>query len=259
MSYPTTYNGIETTCARLTVPLDYSDPSSRTTSIALMRVHRPTTGTPIPVVVNPGGPGGSGIDLARTSAFWASELLDHADIIGVDPRGIGESGDLSCADPQQPDDDDTPFLEKTPDQRRVARESIGRLIDNCTAKYPYFEHINTVGAIAGLEQAYPLVGAINVYRSYICSQLPTRRHPLPVIPAASTPTLVVGSLYDAPTPYSDAVDVAARLGPQAVLLTYDGPGHGSYLESTCVAAAANAYLVNLTLPSPDTHCPSENA
>jgi hypothetical protein len=42
----------------------------------------------------------------------------------------------------------------------------------------------------------------------------------------------------------------------ATLLTVDGAQHGSALigQSPCVDQAANDYLVNLTVPPPDTRC-----
>ncbi|KAF2491919.1 alpha/beta-hydrolase [Lophium mytilinum] len=45
-----------------------------------------------PVLVNPGGPGGSGIDFARRSAKSLQALFgEDQDIIGFDPRGVGET------------------------------------------------------------------------------------------------------------------------------------------------------------------------
>lgn len=77
------------TCARLQVPLDYTKPAGRTAQIALLR--RPTdpkkkTGS---LIVNPGGPGQSGMDLAAT--ITKSLAGGPFDIVGFDPRGVGAS------------------------------------------------------------------------------------------------------------------------------------------------------------------------
>ena len=51
------------------------------------------------LVMNPGGPGGSGVDWVRNA--WSSfgpDLTDRFDIVGFDPRGIGESDAIHCLD-----------------------------------------------------------------------------------------------------------------------------------------------------------------
>lgn len=57
---------------------------------------------------------------------------------------------------------------------------------------------------------------------------------MPELTPATSPTLLVSSTYDAPTPYERAEGVADRLGDQAVLLKYDGVIHASYSSSMCV-------------------------
>ena len=71
----------------------------------------------------------------------------------------------------------------------------------------------------------------------------------------ATPVLVVGDLKDPATPYAWAVAMARWLRP-GVLLGWNGEGHTSYMEgSTCVDAAVDAYLINLTVPRNGTICP----
>ena len=68
------------------------------------------------------------------------------------------------------------------------------------------------------------------------------------------PVLLVNSRYDPVTPHEWARNVARRTG--AVLLTYDGWGHGVYAtRSACVAAAVERYLLTLRTPPRDTRCP----
>ncbi|MFD1370406.1 alpha/beta hydrolase [Actinoplanes sichuanensis] len=75
------------------------------------------------------------------------------------------------------------------------------------------------------------------------------------IPAATGPVLVVNSRYDPATAYPWAQQVARQLGPSARLLTYQGWGHVAYKHSECVSAAADRFLLDLTLPS-DLTCPA---
>lgn len=86
-------------CARLTVPLDYAAPDGDTIEIAVLR--SPATGAEPQgsLLVNPGGPGVSGVDYARAARSLASEsVLDAYDIVGFDPRGVGDSAPIDCLD-----------------------------------------------------------------------------------------------------------------------------------------------------------------
>src|SRR5271163_50942 len=87
-------------CTMLSVPLDYADPGGRHISLALDMV--PATAPPSQqqgiLLVNPGGPGGSGLSLAAEVAEGLSPgVAADYDIVGFDPRGVGSSvPQLSC-------------------------------------------------------------------------------------------------------------------------------------------------------------------
>ncbi|WP_238695311.1 alpha/beta fold hydrolase [Ornithinimicrobium flavum] len=83
-------------CASLTVPVDYAQPDGATLDLALLRV--PAAGTARgSLVVNPGGPGVSGVDYARLAGpGFGPELLESYDVVGFDPRGVGRSAPLTC-------------------------------------------------------------------------------------------------------------------------------------------------------------------
>ncbi|KAF7433702.1 hypothetical protein PC9H_005665 [Pleurotus ostreatus] len=82
-------------CARLQVPLNYSDPDGGTASIAVIRFPSPLAGTDDykgPILFNPGGPGGSGVQMIADGGAAFSELLGaNFDIVSFDPRGVGFS------------------------------------------------------------------------------------------------------------------------------------------------------------------------
>jgi len=75
-------------CAQLEVPLDYAAPGGRTAQVAVLRqrADQPTIGS---LVLNPGGPGGSGMSFAAQMG----ETLGGGpfDVVGFDPRGVGAS------------------------------------------------------------------------------------------------------------------------------------------------------------------------
>ena len=93
ISWTTCYN--DQKCARLTLPLDYlsSEPNGPTTQIALRMIpakdKQNYRGT---ILINPGGPGGSGTGLVERAGGNISRIVgDSFDILGFDPRGIGAS------------------------------------------------------------------------------------------------------------------------------------------------------------------------
>jgi pimeloyl-ACP methyl ester carboxylesterase len=85
-------------CASLTVPLDYARPQGRTLELALLKVPaKDQQGKVGSLVVNPGGPGGSGVDYAASAASsFGGPLLRSFDVVGFDPRGVGQSDPLRC-------------------------------------------------------------------------------------------------------------------------------------------------------------------
>nr|BFF00646.1 alpha/beta hydrolase [Streptoalloteichus tenebrarius] len=81
-------------CARLTVPLDYGDPGGRTITLGLLRRPAEDQGARVgSLVLNPGGPGASGMSTAANLARTVSgtELGRRMDLVGFDPRGVGAS------------------------------------------------------------------------------------------------------------------------------------------------------------------------
>lgn len=86
-------------CATAEVPLDWEQPQRDTIEIALVRL--PASGESMgSLLVNPGGPGASGVDLVLSGADFATSdrLREHYDIVGFDPRGVGESSAVDCYD-----------------------------------------------------------------------------------------------------------------------------------------------------------------
>ncbi|MFI9388768.1 alpha/beta fold hydrolase [Kutzneria sp. NPDC052558] len=80
-------------CGLLSVPLDHDDPGGPTIQLALSRVpHKvPDAQYQGVLITEPGGPGGSGLDLAATGTQLPDHAGDAYDWIGFDPRGVGSS------------------------------------------------------------------------------------------------------------------------------------------------------------------------
>jgi pimeloyl-ACP methyl ester carboxylesterase len=103
-------------CTTLMVPIDYAHPSAGAIQLAVSReltTRKPNLGE---VVVNPGGPGASGIQFLKSAAgFVRGQLGNEFDVVSFDPRGVGSSAPIRClssaqldqwvafeADPQSP-------------------------------------------------------------------------------------------------------------------------------------------------------------
>lgn len=93
-------------CGKLRVPLDYEDPDGEEIEIAVLRVPAQDEDNRIgAIVVNPGGPGGSGVQYASAGALqFGNDLTQRYDIVGFDPRGVGKSTALECLDTEELDE-----------------------------------------------------------------------------------------------------------------------------------------------------------
>ncbi|WP_322937612.1 alpha/beta hydrolase [Nocardioides bizhenqiangii] len=109
-------------CGTLEVPLDYAEPDGESIEIALEMA--PATGERIgSMVVNPGGPGAPGTDVAaQADAYFAPALLERYDIVGFDPRGTGDSSPVDCVTDSELD----AYVagDPDPDNRREVRDFV---------------------------------------------------------------------------------------------------------------------------------------
>jgi pimeloyl-ACP methyl ester carboxylesterase len=84
-------NGFQ--CARLLVPFDYTHPDGRRFSLPVIKLPATDPSRRIgALVVNPGGPGGSGVQYALGArGEIPAAVRARFDIVGFDPRGVGAS------------------------------------------------------------------------------------------------------------------------------------------------------------------------
>ena len=125
-------------CTQLSVPVDYAHPTGANLSIQLVRVHdRDNTGRLGSLLVNPGGPGASGVELALELVGELSpDILRHFDVIGFDPRGVGLSSPVTCISDSEKD----VINAASPDMltaggRQQAKQLAQQVAQACTTKY----------------------------------------------------------------------------------------------------------------------------
>ena len=87
-------------CGTLVVPLDYAHPNGPTIPIAVARHPAEDPAARIgSLVIDPGGPGVSGIDdMANELSVLTPQLLDDFDIVMFDPRGVERSDPVTVRD-----------------------------------------------------------------------------------------------------------------------------------------------------------------
>jgi pimeloyl-ACP methyl ester carboxylesterase len=94
-------------CARYRVPIDHDNASLGTIDIALLKRAARTPDKRVgSLFLNPGGPGGSGLRMPISGQYYFQPpVLDRFDLIGFDPRGVGESNPLRCFTTQEDADE----------------------------------------------------------------------------------------------------------------------------------------------------------
>src|SRR3954471_21994149 len=101
-------------CTTMQVPVDYAKPTGERFTLALRKVPASDPAKRLgSLVINPGGPGGSGVEYAQYASFvFSPAVLKAYDIVGFDPRGIGASSPVRCLSDSDMDllfrDDPTP-------------------------------------------------------------------------------------------------------------------------------------------------------
>jgi len=128
-------------CATIEVPLDWSDPDGETIHIGLARRPAKDPANRIgSILMDPGGPGGSGVGSVINRDPFTAEVSARFDVVGFDPRGINTSTLLRCDDElgrqamaarhpaNQAEFDELARLNK--DLRDSCREHSGALVDH---------------------------------------------------------------------------------------------------------------------------------
>jgi pimeloyl-ACP methyl ester carboxylesterase len=132
-------------CGKVTVPLDYTRPEAGTLDLALAR-YRATGESEGSVLLNFGGPGGSGVSELAAGGKDFLHLTNGYDVVTFDPRGVGRSSPVSCGEGS------VEILEATDgDEEDGDTQEVLRRLRNAVAKCvrhsgPVLPHIGTVNA-----------------------------------------------------------------------------------------------------------------
>ncbi|MFD0823408.1 alpha/beta fold hydrolase, partial [Micromonospora zhanjiangensis] len=153
-------------CAGLELPIDWAHPAAGTFELALARHAATDPGARIgPLLINPGGPGGSGVSYAlRARDEFTPDVLRRFDIIGFDPRGVARSSPVRCsrdllaAGPAGLPESQAQYDQLLDYNRRLARD--------CRAHTgPIFDHVDSVNVARDMDAIRAALGErqINYY------------------------------------------------------------------------------------------------
>lgn len=155
-------NGMQ--CTTVRAPMDWQNPQDADIFLALVR--QPARGTKVgSLLVNPGGPGGSGFDFVLDSVDYATSdrLQQSYDIVGFDPRGVGRSTAISCySDPAYFDEYNYGIIPGVPgsdDWFAALRAANAEFAQSClTHTGPLLQFVDTVSAARDLDLLRAVLG-----------------------------------------------------------------------------------------------------
>ncbi|MFF7653804.1 alpha/beta fold hydrolase [Streptomyces sp. NPDC007983] len=140
-------------CGTLRLPVDWARPGGEKFDLAVARRKATDSERRVGVLlVNPGGPGESGVDFAldRATTYFSADVRAKFDIIGFDPRGIGASRPVTCSQE---------LLDRRPSPYPRDQAEFGRLVaynrelrEDCRRHTgAMFDHADTLGVVRDME------------------------------------------------------------------------------------------------------------
>ena len=156
-------------CTTVKAPLDWGNPADDSIELALVRSKATGSDRLGSLLLNPGGPGGSGYDFVAQSENGGVTAAVQAqyDIVGFDPRGVGKSTPVTCGDDPtvldeflygDPDDDST--AEEGSDEwfeeSITATAEFGQICADATG--PLFAHMDTESAARDMDLMRAVLG-----------------------------------------------------------------------------------------------------
>ena len=144
-------------CAKVSAPLDWAAPDGRALTLVMGRVKATASPRLGSLFLNPGGPGGSGLNLL---AGFPTAGLEHWDLVSWDPRGVGLSTPVRCSSDAELDRlfalDGSPDDDAEASALNTAVVGFGR---DCLARSgALLEHISTADTVRDLDLLRGLVG-----------------------------------------------------------------------------------------------------
>lgn len=250
-------------CTMVAAPLDWDDPSAGTIGLSVIRAAATGPNRIGSLLTNPGGPGASGVALIRDSLDFAvgAALTDAYDVIGFDPRGVGESTSVKCFDTAEMD----AYLYEIPTSPRGSAEWEDELTDRnsafadaCDANSDgILPFINTINAardmdllrgVLGDEQLHYLGYSYGTFLGATYAELYPENVGRLVLDGAIDPSI---SGLDVGTEQAIGFEKALRAYMANCLTTQDCPFRGTVDQAMADLGALLASVDRTPLPAND--------
>ncbi len=146
-------------CATIAAPIDWENPGDGQTEVALSRKVSAGDATGS-LLINPGGPGGSGIEFLPPAVGMISESVqEQFHILAFDPRGVGESSPVECQDDKAKDEALSKDYPTTPDGLAQMEADQVKFGDACLESTgALLGHVDTQSAAKDMDLIRALVG-----------------------------------------------------------------------------------------------------
>ncbi len=158
LDWKSCYNDYQ--CTDLLVPIDYEKLSTGTFKISLLKFQ--TTGTRKlgSIVVNPGGPGSSGVNYAYAAQYiFSTDILNKYDVVGFDPRGVSRSEPIICLTDKELDtnyaSDGKPDNDK---EFQLTIKDTKNFIEKCKKNNKYLEAFSTANTARDMDILRQAIG-----------------------------------------------------------------------------------------------------
>lgn len=155
-------------CATVNVPLDYSNGNKgAAVQLAVVRLLAGDPSNKIgSILLNPGGPGGSGVNFALgfgpfAGSIWGPDVGANFDIVGFDPRGVGRSTGVKCfGNEDQAVQVFAPFaFPLTPEEEAIQEAGDALLAHQCDKRGSKIgEHMSTANVARDMDQIRKALG-----------------------------------------------------------------------------------------------------
>ncbi|ADD40179.1 alpha/beta hydrolase [Stackebrandtia nassauensis] len=147
-------------CASITVPLDWSNPDGEEIDIALAMQPATEPESRIgSILMNPGGPGGSGVDkVASGLPIVGEEVAKRFDVVGFDPRGVNKSTPIKC-DAALAEEANKMAMPTNQDEFDKVADVNRRLAEDCRERTgPLFDHVDNLSVVEDMDAIRSALG-----------------------------------------------------------------------------------------------------
>jgi len=147
-------------CATVLAPLDWDDPDGVAITLAMKRrtaTQPPADQSSPDLFINPGGPGGSAMDYVD---YFGVTGLAGFNIVGMDPRGSGNSTPVVCGTTAQMDDYfDLQMAPTNDDEKQALIDGSKQFAVQCRQNSgALLDHITTIDTVHDFDMVRQLLG-----------------------------------------------------------------------------------------------------